>query len=76
MEKGDVDNGYQYGRLPCDAARGILAKVHLWLGSVAQRDGQPVLEADTTHFRKTLDLCTEIIDKINEDIFNATVAQW
>ena len=22
------------------------------------------------------DLCTEIIDKINEDIFNATVAQW
>ena len=61
MEKGDVDNGYQYGRLTCDAARGILAKVHLWLGSVAQRDGQPVLEADTTHFRKTLDLCTEII---------------
>lgn len=61
MDKDDVDNGYQYGRMTTDAARGILAKVHLWLGSVAQRDGKDVFGTADDNYAQCLDLCTTII---------------
>lgn len=61
MEKGDTEHGYQYGRMTCDAARGLLAKVHLWLGSVADRDGVDVLGTAAENYQRTLDLCTEVI---------------
>lgn len=61
MEKGDLTRGYQYGRFTCDAARGMLAKVYLWLGSVARRDGEAVLGSADENYRKALDMARAVI---------------
>lgn len=61
MEKGDTRRGYQYGRFTCDAARGMLAKVYLWLGSVADRDGKELLGSADTNYRKALEMATAVI---------------
>ena len=53
MDKGDTSQGYQYGRLTKDACRGFLAKVYLWLGSVAQRDGKEILGNAADNFGKS-----------------------
>ena len=55
MDKGDTSKGYQYGRLTKDACHGFLAKVYLWLGSVAQRDGKEILGNAADNFDKSLE---------------------
>ena len=61
MDKGDTSQGYQYGRLTKDACRGFLAKVYLWLGSVAQRDGKEILGNAADNFGKSLEYSSTVI---------------
>jgi hypothetical protein len=61
MDKGDTDSGYQYGRLTKDACRGFLAKVYLWLGSIAQRDGTEISGSAAENFQKALEYSGEVI---------------
>lgn len=78
MDKGDVENGYQYGVLTKDACRGFLAKVYMWIGSVSRRDSKEILGTSTQNFKKALSYATEVIKggryKLVEyypDVFNA-----
>lgn len=78
MEKNDVVNGYQYGRFTKDAARGFLAKVHLWLASVAERDGKEVLGSASDNYTKSLAFAEAVIKggryelvEYYPDVFNA-----
>ena len=78
MDKGDTSKGYQYGRLTKDACHGFLAKVYLWLGSVAQRDGKEILGNAADNFEKSLEHSTAVIQggryKLVDyypDVFNA-----
>lgn len=61
MDKDDTSNGYQYGRLTKDACHGFLAKVYLWLGSVAQRDGKEILGSAAGNFEKSLEHSNAVI---------------
>ena len=77
-EKGDTANGYQYGRITKDACRGFLAKVHLWLASVAQRDGRELLGSATENYTKAMNYAKEVIQggryqlvEYYPDVFNA-----
>ena len=77
-EKDDRSNGYQYGRITKDACRGFLAKVHLWLASVAQRDGREVLGSATENYTKAMNYAKEVIQggryqlvEYYPDVFNA-----
>ena len=69
MDKGDTSKGYQYGRLTKDACHGFLAKVYLWLGSVAQRDGKEILGNAADNFEKSLGRY-KLVDYY-PDVFNA-----
>ena len=78
MDKGDTSKGYQYGRLTKDACNGFLAKVYLWLGSVAQRDGKEILGNAADNFEKSLEHSSAVIQggryKLVDyypDVFNA-----
>ena len=78
MDKGDTSKGYQYGRLTKDACHGLLAKVYLWLGSVAQRDGKEILGNAADNFEKSLEHSSAVIQggryKLVDyypDVFNA-----
>ena len=78
MDKGDTSKGYQYGRLTKDACHGFLAKVYLWLGSVAQRDGKEILGNAADTFEKSLEHSSAVIQggryKLVDyypDVFNA-----
>ena len=78
MDKGDTSKGYQYGRLTKDACHGFLAKVYLWLGSVAQRDGKEKLGNAADNFEKSLEHSSAVIQggryKLVDyypDVFNA-----
>ena len=78
MDKGDTSKGYQYGRLTKDAWHGFLAKVYLWLGSVAQRDGKEILGNAADNFEKSLEHSSAVIQggryKLVDyypDVFNA-----
>ena len=78
MDKGDTSKGYQYGRLTKDACHGFLAKVYLWLGSVAQRDGREILGNAADNFEKSLEHSSAVIQggryKLVDyypDVFNA-----
>ena len=78
MDKGDTSKGYQYGRLTKDACHGFLAKVYLWLGSVAQRDGKEILGNAADIFEKSLEHSSAVIQggryKLVDyypDVFNA-----
>ena len=78
MDKGDTSKGYQYGRLTKDACHGFLAKVSLWLGSVAQRDGKEILGNAADNFEKSLEHSSAVIQggryKLVDyypDVFNA-----
>lgn len=78
MDKGDTSKGYQYGRLTKDACHGFLAKVYLWLGSVAQRDGKEILGNAADNFEKSLEHSSAVIQggryKLVDyypDVFNA-----
>ena len=78
MDKGDTSKGYQYGRLTKDACHGFLAKVYLWLGSVAQRDGKEILGNAADNFEKSLEHSSAVIQggryKLMDyypDVFNA-----
>lgn len=78
MDKGDTSKGYQYGRLTKDACHGFLAKVYLWLGSVAQRDGKEILSNAADNFEKSLEHSSAVIQggryKLVDyypDVFNA-----
>ena len=78
MDKGDNSKGYQYGRLTKDACHGFLAKVYLWLGSVAQRDGKEILGNAADNFEKSLEHSSAVIQggryKLVDyypDVFNA-----
>ena len=78
MDKGDTSKGYQYGRLTKDACHGFLAKVYLWLGSVAQRDGKEILGNAADNFEKSLEPSSAVIQggryKLVDyypDVFNA-----
>ena len=78
MDKGDTSIGYQYGRLTKDACHGFLAKVYLWLGSVAQRDGKEILGNAADNFEKSLEHSSAVIQggryKLVDyypDVFNA-----
>ena len=77
-EKGDVANGYQYGRMTQEACHGFLSKVYLWLGSVALRDGEEVLGSAEDNFKLAMEEARKVIDsgkyKLCEyypDVFNA-----
>lgn len=78
MDKGDTSKGYQYGRLTKDACHGFLAKVYLWLGSVAQQDGKEMLGNAADNFEKSLEHSSAVIQggryKLVDyypDVFNA-----
>ena len=78
MDKGDTSKGYQYGRLTKDACHGFLAKVYLWLGSVAQRDGKEISGNAADNFEKSLEHSSAVIQggryKLVDyypDVFNA-----
>ena len=78
MDKGDTSKGYQYGRLTKDACHGFLAKVYLWLGSVALRDGKEILGNAADNFEKSLEHSSAVIQggryKLVDyypDVFNA-----
>ena len=78
MDKGDTSKGYQFGRLTKDACHGFLAKVYLWLGSVAQRDGKEILGNAADNFEKSLEHSSAVIQggryKLVDyypDVFNA-----
>lgn len=78
MDKGDTSKGYQYGRLTKDACHGFLAKVYLWLGSVAQQDGKEILGNAADNFEKSLEHSSAVIQggryKLVDyypDVFNA-----
>ena len=78
MDKGDTSKGYQYGRLTKDACHGFLAKVYLWLGSVAQRDGKEIPGNAADNFEKSLEHSSAVIQggryKLVDyypDVFNA-----
>ena len=78
MDKGDTSKGYQYGRLTKDACHGFLAKVYLWLGSVAQRDGKEISGNAADNFKKSLEHSSAVIQggryKLVDyypDVFNA-----
>ena len=78
MDKGDTSKGYQYGRLTKAACHGFLAKVYLWLGSVAQRDGKEILGNAADNFEKSLEHSSAVIQggryKLVDyypDVFNA-----
>lgn len=78
MDKGDTSKGYQYGRLTKDACHGLLAKVYLWLGSVAQRDGKEISGNAADNFEKSLEHSSAVIQggryKLVDyypDVFNA-----
>lgn len=78
MDKGDTSKGYQYDRLTKDACHGFLAKVYLWLGSVAQRDGKEILGNAADNFEKSLEHSSAVIQggryKLVDyypDVFNA-----
>lgn len=78
MDKGDTSKGYQYGRLTKDACHGFLAKVYLWLGSIAQRDGKEILGNAADNFEKSLEHSSAVIQggryKLVDyypDVFNA-----
>ena len=78
MDKGDTSKGYQYGRLTKDACHGFLAKVYLWLGSVAQRDAKEILGNAADNFEKSLEHSSAVIQggryKLVDyypDVFNA-----
>ena len=78
MDKGDTSKGYQYGRLTKDACHGFLAKVYLWLGSVAQRDGKEILGNAADNFEKSLEHSSAVIQggryklvDYSPDVFNA-----
>lgn len=78
MDKGDTSKGYQYGRLTKDACHGFLAKIYLWLGSVAQRDGKEILGNAADNFEKSLEHSSAVIQggryKLVDyypDVFNA-----
>ena len=78
MDKGDTSKGYQYGRLTKDACHGFLAKVYLWLGSVAQRDGKEILGNAADNFEKSLEHSSAVIQggryilvDYYPDVFNA-----
>ena len=78
MDKGDTSKGYQYGRLTKDACHGFLAKVYLWLGIVAQRDGKEILGNAADNFEKSLEHSSAVIQggryKLVDyypDVFNA-----
>ena len=78
MDKGDTSKGYQYGRLTKDACHGFLAKVYLWLCSVAQRDGKEILGNAADNFEKSLEHSSAVIQggryKLVDyypDVFNA-----
>ena len=57
------DNGYQYGRFSREAALGLLAKVHLYIASITDRDGEIILEDAKTHYKKAMDYAKMVIDK-------------
>ena len=76
--KGDTDHGYQYGRMTADACNGFLAKVYLWLGSVADRDGVEVLGSAADNYRLAMEHAREVIKSgrfslcdYYPDVFNA-----
>ena len=78
MDKGDTSKGYQYGRLTKDACHGFLAKVYLWFGSVAQRDGKEISGNAADNFKKSLEHSSAVIQggryKLVDyypDVFNA-----
>ncbi len=78
MDKGDTSKGYQYGRLTKDACHGFLAKVYLWLGSGAPRDGKEILGNAADNFEKSLEHSSAVIQggryKLVDyypDVFNA-----
>ena len=77
-EKGDTNNGYQYGRISKDACRGFLAKVHLWLASVATRDGREIVGSAAENYTKAINYAKEVIQsghyqlvEYYPDVFNA-----
>ena len=77
-EKGDTNNGYQYGRISKDACRGFLAKVHLWLASVATRDGREIVGSAAENYIKAMNYAKEVIQsghyqlvEYYPDVFNA-----
>lgn len=61
MDKGDTENGYQYGRLTKDACRGFLAKVYLWIGSITQRDEKEIYGSASDNFAKALEYADQVI---------------
>lgn len=56
------DNGYQYGRFSREAALGFLAKVHLYIASITERDGKILLEDAKSHYKKAMDYAKMVID--------------
>lgn len=78
FNKGEVDKGYQYGRMSADACNGFLAKVYLWLASVAERDGVEILGSAEENYRLSMEHAANVIHSgrfslvdYYPDVFNA-----
>lgn len=59
------DNGYQYGRFSKDAAWALLAKVHLYIASITQRDNTVIIDDAATNFTKAIEAAKKVIDNGN-----------
>ena len=63
--KKNANNGYQYGRFSQDAALALMAKVHLYIGSITQRDNEVIISDADTHFTKAIEAAQSVIDNGN-----------
>lgn len=61
----NADNGFQYGRFSQDAAFALLAKVHLYIASITQRDGMEILLPASEHYAKVIENAKKVIDNGN-----------
>lgn len=59
------NNGFQYGRFSQDAAFALMAKVHLYIASITDRDNKIILEEADKHYAKAIECAKKVIDNGN-----------
>jgi hypothetical protein len=61
----NANNGFQYGRFSQDAAWALMAKVHLYIASITQRDNKVIVNDAVTHYTKAIESAQHVIDNGN-----------
>ena len=54
---------YQYGRFNQEAALALTAKVHLYIASITERDGEVILKPAKEHYKLAMDFAKQAIDR-------------